>query len=131
MRHIRTIIDKEWAEVFRTRMVIFTVGFMPLIFTILPLVMLSVMGGAVGDMNGSTADVEAFLANAAAGSGECMQIYNRPVYADVNDDAVIIDHDCGLALWAKRPQPGAFVGYANYYVELLAGKSLAAASRRL
>lgn len=33
LERVRTIIDKEWAEVFKNRMVVFTVLFMPLIFT--------------------------------------------------------------------------------------------------
>ena len=37
------IIDKEWADVFRNRLVLFTVGFLPLIFTAIPLIMLYVM----------------------------------------------------------------------------------------
>jgi len=41
-----TIIDKEWADVFKNRLVLFTVGFLPLIFTAIPLIMLYVMGRA-------------------------------------------------------------------------------------
>lgn len=37
MDKIRTIIGKEWAEVFKNRMVIFTVAFLPLIMTAIPL----------------------------------------------------------------------------------------------
>ncbi|MCI0355119.1 MAG: hypothetical protein L0099_08780, partial [Acidobacteria bacterium] len=37
MNRIQTIIDKEWAEVFKNRLVLFTVGFLPLVFTALPL----------------------------------------------------------------------------------------------
>ncbi len=55
MNKILTIIDKEWAEVFKNRLVLFTVVLLPLFFTIMPLVILSTMGssgpgGAVGDM---------------------------------------------------------------------------------
>ena len=41
MDRIKTIIDKEWAEVFKNRLVLFTVTLLPLLFTIMPLVMLS------------------------------------------------------------------------------------------
>ena len=44
MKHIRTIIDKEWAEVFKNRTVLLAMLLMPLLFTALPLVMLSVTG---------------------------------------------------------------------------------------
>jgi ABC-2 type transport system permease protein len=37
MQKIKTIIEKEWAEVFKNRMVIFTVALLPLILTAIPL----------------------------------------------------------------------------------------------
>ena len=37
MKKIKTIIRKEWAEVFKNRMVIFTVAFLPLLLTAIPL----------------------------------------------------------------------------------------------
>ena len=43
MNKIQTIIDKEWAEVFKNRVVLFTVLFMPLFFTVLPLVVMYAM----------------------------------------------------------------------------------------
>jgi len=45
---IRTIIDKEWAEVFKNRLVLYTVIFMPLFFTVLPLVILYVTHSNTG-----------------------------------------------------------------------------------
>ena len=52
MNKIQTIIDKEWAEVFKNRVVLFTVVFLPLFFTVLPLVILYTMGS-----NGGNSDV--------------------------------------------------------------------------
>ena len=49
MDKIRTIIDKEWAEVFKNRVVLFTVLFMPLFFTALPLVILYAMRTSPGN----------------------------------------------------------------------------------
>jgi ABC-2 type transport system permease protein len=40
MKKIKTIIRKEWAEVFKNRMVIFIVAFLPLLMTAIPLVIL-------------------------------------------------------------------------------------------
>jgi len=40
MNKIKTILKKEWAEVFKNRMVLFSVLFMPLLFTALPLIFL-------------------------------------------------------------------------------------------
>ena len=37
MDKIKTIVRKEWAEVFKNRMVIFTVAFLPLLMTVIPL----------------------------------------------------------------------------------------------
>jgi ABC-2 type transport system permease protein len=37
MKKIKTIVRKEWAEVFKNRMVIFTVAFLPLLMTAIPL----------------------------------------------------------------------------------------------
>lgn len=80
MKHIKTIIRKEWSEVFKNRLVLFTLIFMPLIFTLLPLVMLYFTSGdAMGGMGSlDTADVPAeFLSVCGADmtGGECMQIY--------------------------------------------------------
>jgi len=79
MKHIVTIIDKEWAEVFKNKMVLFTLIFMPLIFTILPLAMLFITGQGMDDIGGvNAADVPVeFLAacDEAMTAGECMQIY--------------------------------------------------------
>ena len=78
-KSIRTIIDKEWAEVFKNRMVLYTMIFLPLIFTILPLVMLYFTGQGMSNLgDASTADVPVeFLAACSADmtGGECMQIY--------------------------------------------------------
>ncbi len=43
MKNIRTIIKKEWAEVFKRRVVVLIMLLVPLLFTLIPLVMLGVM----------------------------------------------------------------------------------------
>ncbi|MEA3441714.1 MAG: ABC transporter permease subunit [Chloroflexota bacterium] len=45
MNRIKTIIKKEWAEVFKNRMVLFTIIFLPLLLATLPLIILGVSGG--------------------------------------------------------------------------------------
>lgn len=40
MKKIWTLMRKEWAEVFKNRFVLFSVAFLPLLFTVLPLVIL-------------------------------------------------------------------------------------------
>ncbi|MBN2548035.1 MAG: ABC transporter permease subunit [Anaerolineales bacterium] len=77
MEKIKTIIRKEWAEVFKNRMVLFTVAFLPLIMTALPLGILLAMGGdASMDAAGSEMP-DAFNAFCPPGlnGGECFQVY--------------------------------------------------------
>ena len=76
MKHIRTIIDKEWAEVFKNKMVLFTIIFMPLIFTAIPLVMLGVTSGsamATGDSADFPPQFAAVCGDMSA--GDCMVVY--------------------------------------------------------
>jgi ABC-2 type transport system permease protein len=75
MDRIRTIIDKEWAEVFKNRLVLFTVTLLPLLFTAMPLIILSniKMGNSTGvEMTDSSAG---FTQNCAGlPSQDCLQI---------------------------------------------------------
>ena len=77
MHRVRTIIEKEWAEVFKNRMVIFTIVFMPVIFTVLPLGILLGIGASGGIPEGSMADVPPqFLTTCGDVSAvDCMQIF--------------------------------------------------------
>ncbi len=59
---VRTIIDKEWAEVFKNRVVLFTIILLPLIFTLLPLGMLGFFGSNAAMQGGDSADVPATFA---------------------------------------------------------------------
>jgi ABC-2 type transport system permease protein len=51
MKKIWVLIRKEWAEVFKNRLVVFSVAFLPLIFTAIPLGLLYSMRGSV-DVSG-------------------------------------------------------------------------------
>jgi len=76
MKKIITIIRKEWAEVFKNRMVIFSVLFLPLLFTALPLIILGLTRNA--GVGGLTADLPTqFNQFCGVGmtSGECFQVY--------------------------------------------------------
>ena len=76
MNRIQTIIDKEWAEVFKNRAVLLTVVLLPVLFTVLPLVVLNTMRGA-GVTGGST-DMPANFAricNSSYSASDCMQVY--------------------------------------------------------
>jgi ABC-2 type transport system permease protein len=64
MKKIWIVVRKEWAEVFRNRFVVFTVAFLPLILTAIPLVMLyftrssgDVGGISMADLPGNYTDL--------------------------------------------------------------------------
>jgi ABC-2 type transport system permease protein len=76
MNKIKTIVRKEWAEVFKKRMVLFSVIFLPLFLSVLPLVIMSSMGGS--SVNTANVDLPAQfqqVCKASMTSGECMQYY--------------------------------------------------------
>lgn len=76
MNKIWVIVQKEWAEVFRNRLVVFTVLFMPLLFTALPLIILYSTRGATGDIAAN--DLPPSMLQACpknVSTGGCFQIY--------------------------------------------------------
>ena len=80
MIKIRTIISKEWAEVFKNRLVLFTVAFLPLILTALPIVTLIATRSFTGDldeMGGSDVSSMAVFGEMCAGLSEmeCTEVY--------------------------------------------------------
>ncbi len=76
MNKIKTIVRKEWAEVFKNRMVLFTVIFLPLILTALPLGILYATGSSqVGDMGSSMPQQFEAFCPASLSGGECLQVY--------------------------------------------------------
>ena len=79
MKHIRTIIDKEWSEVFKNRMVIMTMSLLPLLFTALPLVMLSMTSGnsAIAGAPADNSGLPPGFLGACGGmnADDCMQVY--------------------------------------------------------
>jgi ABC-2 type transport system permease protein len=76
MEKIWVIARKEWAEVFKNKFVLFTVAFLPLILTALPLITLGAMGSAE-DMGNITDDLPSGFANLCAGldGAECSQYF--------------------------------------------------------
>jgi ABC-2 type transport system permease protein len=77
MHKIGVLIRKEWSEVFKNRLVLGTVVFLPLMLTALPLVVLGVMGaeGRLGDV--SATDMPASYARLCEGlsGSECGQYF--------------------------------------------------------
>lgn len=80
MNKVNTIIRKEWAEVFRNRLVIFTVAFLPLLMTAIPLGVLYSSRG-LSSTSGGTAGTELppqvtqSLCTAGIVSADCFQVF--------------------------------------------------------
>jgi ABC-2 type transport system permease protein len=78
MNKIWTLMRKEWAEVFKNRFVLFSVAFLPLLFTAIPLVILYTMGNAAdfGDA-AMTSDMPPQFAQLCdnMNGNECMQYF--------------------------------------------------------
>jgi ABC-2 type transport system permease protein len=75
---INVIVRKEWAEVFKNRMVLFTVAFLPLLMTAIPLAVIYGMGQAgVGGANASELppNVTGAMCPPGLSGGECFQIF--------------------------------------------------------
>jgi ABC-2 type transport system permease protein len=79
MKKIWTLIRKEWAEVFKNRFVLFTVAFMPLLFTVLPLVILYATGTGSEDISDAvlSSDLPPQFAELCTdmNGNECMQYF--------------------------------------------------------
>lgn len=79
MKKIWVLVRKEWIEVFKNRFVLFSVAFLPLLFTILPLVILYFTGSS-DDLSGDsvlTSDMPPAFGQLCEGMNgqECMQYY--------------------------------------------------------
>ena len=77
MKKIKTIILKEWAEVFKNKYVLFTVAFLPLLLTAIPL---GVLYGtrSTDDIARATTDMPAqfnAMCPASLSGGECFQVF--------------------------------------------------------
>ncbi len=84
MEKIKTIIEKEWAEVFKNKLVLFTVAFLPLMLTAIPLITLGSMRGLTAADSGSIANSapDEFFGDLCAGlnEGDCTQYYILSIY---------------------------------------------------
>ncbi len=76
MQKIKTIIRKEWADVFRNRMVLFTVLFIPLVFTAVPVSLLFLTRGTSAGAPAGELPAQAYqLCPPGVTMIECFQIY--------------------------------------------------------
>ncbi len=81
MKKIKTIMTKEWMEVFKNKLVIFTVAFLPLIMVVIPLAMLfSTRGSSTATVAGQTAgqlpeELSKQICPSGLTGSECFQVY--------------------------------------------------------
>ncbi len=77
MNKIKTIIQKEWAEVFKNRMVLFTVAFLPLLMVAIPLgILYSTRGASMGGATVSDFPQQMnSMCPANLSGGECFQVF--------------------------------------------------------
>jgi ABC-2 type transport system permease protein len=82
MEKIRTIISKEWAEVFKNRLVLFTVAFLPLILTALPLVTIYFTNQIPAEVNTVDSETLEFFGDMCIGLSEldCTAVYMLNLY---------------------------------------------------
>jgi ABC-2 type transport system permease protein len=74
MERIRTLVDKEWAEAFKNKMVLGTLVFMPILFMLLPLLQLALMRNIpASDLNDVPPAIMAVCGLQAFTPSECMQ----------------------------------------------------------
>jgi len=80
MNKIKTIIRKEWAEIFKNKMVIFTVIFLPLIMTAIPLGIIFASRDAASSVSdtmdsGLPEEMTASMCPEALSGAECFQVF--------------------------------------------------------
>jgi ABC-2 type transport system permease protein len=133
MDKIKTIVAKEWAEVFKNRMVLFTVAFLPLILTILPLGTLAAMNSFdAGAASADTPPPEIF-GELCTGLSEmdCTNVYMLNIYTlmfmmlPVLIPAAIASYSIVGEKTARSLEPLLATPITTF--ELLAGKAIAAA----
>jgi ABC-2 type transport system permease protein len=77
MRRAWAVTRKEWAEVFKNRFVLFTVAFLPLLMTAIPLIILGVTGSAEGMSELNSTDMPARFASSCGDMSveECARFF--------------------------------------------------------
>jgi ABC-2 type transport system permease protein len=78
MDKIKTIVDKEWAEVFKNKLVLFSVAFLPLMLTALPIIILATTKNLTPEeMTSTSSTPDEFFGDVCIGLSEadCTQVY--------------------------------------------------------
>lgn len=132
MEKVKTIVLKEWAEVFKNRMVLFTVAFLPLILTALPLVTLAATASFEGDISNTNTAPDEFFGDLCIGLSEldCTQVYMLNIYTlmfmmlPVIIPASIASYSIVGEKTARSLEP--LLATPITILELVAGKAIAA-----
>lgn len=132
MSKVFTIIRKEWAEVFKNKLVLFTVIFLPLLFTAIPLALLYFTGDAGSE--DLTSDMPAQFAQTCAeglSGGECFQIFmvNQFMLLFMMTPLIIPINIAAYSIVGEKTTRSLepLLATPITTVELLGGKNLAAA----
>jgi ABC-2 type transport system permease protein len=83
MNKIKTIVGKEWAEVFKNRIVLFTVAFLPIVFLALPIITFVAMNSFEADMSSmNTGEMSEFVGELCDDLDEmsCTEVYMLNLY---------------------------------------------------
>lgn len=134
MVKIKTIIFKEWAEVFKNRMVLFTVAFLPLILTALPLGTLAAINSSEVDAAEVDAPPDEFFGDLCVGLSEmdCTNVYMLNIYTlmfmmlPIVIPASIASYSIVGEKTARSLEP--LLATPITTLELLSGKAVAAAT---
>jgi ABC-2 type transport system permease protein len=132
MDKIKTIVAKEWAEVFKNRLVLFTVAFLPLILTALPLGTLAATSNIEEGMAATDAPPDEFFGDLCTGLSEmdCTNVYMLNIYTlmfmmlPVIIPATIASYSIVGEKTARSLEPLLATPITTF--ELLAGKAIAA-----
>ncbi len=133
MKKVWTIISKEWAEVFKNRLVLFSVAFLPLMFIALPLItVLTTSGLSEGEAESVGGADFPGLSELCAGmsDADCAQVYMLNLYTmmfmilPVAIPVTIAAYSIVGEKTTRSLEP--LLATPITTVELLAGKALAA-----
>jgi ABC-2 type transport system permease protein len=134
MKKIRVIIQKEWAEVFKNRLIISTVIFMPLLFSAIPLIILGVMPGDTGGVEDLTTELPAQFEQFCAedvSAAECFKIFmvNQFMLLFMMTPLIIPVNIAAYSIVGEKTTHSLepLLATPITTTELLAGKNLAAA----
>jgi ABC-2 type transport system permease protein len=81
MTKVKTIVKKEWAEVFKNRLVLFSVAFLPLLLLAIPFITLAITNNfAEGDIGSADQIPVGFEFCQGLNDADCMQVYMLDIF---------------------------------------------------